>query len=246
MTQDNSLVLVEGNQIQNLIYTMRGKQVMIDSDLAVLYQVSTKRLNEQVTRNKNRFPEKFMFQLSEDEYDNLRSQFATSSEESQHGGRRYMPYVFTEQGIAMLSAVLRSDVAVNVSIQIMDAFVEMRRFLISNASIFERMDRMELKQLETDQKFGEVFNYIASQTEVKQNIFFDGQVYDAFSFIVDLIKKAEINLTLIDIYVDINTLNLLCKKNAGVNLYRFLRQGRCAAGFLVDRNRDFPEESTFQ
>jgi len=184
MTQDNSLVLVEGNQIQNLIYTMRGKQVMIDSDLAVLYQVSTKRLNEQVTRNKNRFPEKFMFQLSEDEYDNLRSQFATSSEESQHGGRRYMPYVFTEQGIAMLSAVLRSDVAVNVSIQIMDAFVEMRRFLISNASIFERMDRMELKQLETDQKFGEVFNYIASQTEVKQNIFFDGQVYDAFSLLL--------------------------------------------------------------
>lgn len=112
MMEDNALVLSEENQIQNLIYTIRGKQVMIDRDLAVLYQVSTKRLNEQVARNKNRFPEKFMFRLSEDEYDNLRSQFATSSEENQHGGRRYMPYVFTEQGIAMLSAILRSDVAV--------------------------------------------------------------------------------------------------------------------------------------
>jgi hypothetical protein len=151
--------------------------------LVVLYQVSTKRLNEQVDRNKNRFPEKFMFQLSKDGYDNLRSQFATSSSEKQHGGRRYMPYIFTEQGIALLSAVLRSDVAVNVSIQIMDAFVGMRRFLVSNAAVFERLDRVELKQLETDQKLEKVFNYIASQAEVKQDIFFDGQIYDAFSFI---------------------------------------------------------------
>lgn len=205
-------------QIQSLIYTIRGKQVMLDSDLAVLYKVSTKRLNEQVARNKNRFPEKFMFQLSGDEYDNLRSQFATSSEESRHGGRRSRPYVFTEQGIAMLSAVLRSDVAVNVSIQIMDAFVEMRRFLISNAAVFERLDRVELKQLETDQRLEKIFNYIASQTEVKQNIFFDGQIYDTFSFIVGLIKKSKIKLTLIDNYVDTNTLNLLCKKNVGVDV----------------------------
>ena len=218
MTKDNSLVLIEDMQIQNLIYTIRGKQVMVDGDLAGLYQVSTKRLNEQVARNKNRFPEKFVFQLTEEEYNNLRSQFATSSEESQHGGRRYLPHVFTEQGIAMLSAVLRSDVAVNVSIQIMDAFVEMRRFLISNASLFERMDRMELKQLETDQKFEKIFNYIASQTEVKQNIFYDGQIYDAFSFIVDLVKKAKTKLTLIDNYADINTLNMLCKKNIDVDV----------------------------
>ena len=188
MPNNKALIFIEDKQIQNLIYTIRGKQVMIDIDLAVLYQVNTKRLNEQVNRNKNRFPEKFMFQLSKDEYDNLRSQIATSSEVNQHGGRRYMPYAFTEQGIAMLSAVLRSKVAVNVSIQIIDAFVEMRRFLASNASLFERMDRMELKQLETDQKFEKVFNYIASKAEVKQNIFYDGQIYDAFSFIIDLIK----------------------------------------------------------
>jgi len=218
MEKDNTLVLVEENQIQNSIYTIRGKQVMIDSDLARLYQVETRVFNQAVKRNLNRFPEHFRFQLTEEENKNLTSQVVTSSFEEQHGGRRYLPYVFTEQGIAMLSAVLRSYIAVNVSIQIMDAFVEMRRFLVSNAAIFERLDRVELKQLETDQKFEKVFNYIASQTEVKQNIFYNGQIYDAFSFIVELIKKTKTKLILIDNYVDTNTLNLLCKKNTGVDV----------------------------
>ena len=173
-----------------MIYTIRGKQVMVDSDLANLYQVTTKRLNEQVRRNKNRFPPEFMFRLTADEYEYLRSHFATSSEDNAHGGRRYMPYVFTEQGIAMLSAVLKSDVAVEVSIKIMNSFVEMRRFLLSNKEMFARLDRVKLKQLETDKKLEEVFNYLATNTEVKQNIFFDGQIYDAFSFIVGLVKKA--------------------------------------------------------
>ena len=129
-----------------------------------------------------------------------------------------MPYVFTEQGIAMLSAVLKSNVAVEVSIKIMNSFVEMRRFLLSNKEMFARLDRMELKQLETDKKLEEVFNYIATNTEVKQNIFFDGQIYDAFSFIVGLIKKAKKEVILIDNYVDVNTLNILCKKNKGVDV----------------------------
>ena len=120
-----------------------------------------------------------------------------------------MPYVFTEQGIAMLSSVLRSNVAVEVSIRIMDSFVEMRRFLVSNQELFSRLDRVELKQIETDKKLEQVFNYIATRTEVKQHIFFDGQLYDAFSFIVDLIKKAQNKLVLIDNYVDTNTLNLI-------------------------------------
>jgi hypothetical protein len=219
MADDKLPVIVEDREIQSMIYTFRGKQVMVDSNLADLYQVTTKRLNEQVNRNKNRFPPQFMFQLTEDEYRDLRSQIATSNDGDKHGGRRYMPYVFTEQGIAMLSAVLRSDVAVQVSIKIMNAFVEMRRFLVSNAGIFERLNRVELKQLETDQKLEKVFNYIATQTEVKQNIFYDGQIYDAFSFIVDLIKKARNKLILIDNYVDTNTLNLLCKKNQGVSVF---------------------------
>ena len=218
MIEDKNLTIVENREIQNMIYTFRGRQVMIDRDLAYLYNVETKVLNQAVKRNLNRFPEYFRFQLTEEEYENLRSQFVTSSEDNTHGGRRYMPYVFTEQGIAMLSAVLKSAVAVEVSIKIMNNFVEMRNFLLSNKEMFSRFDRVELKQLETDRKLEEVFNYIASNTEVKQNIFFDGQIYDAFSFIVGLIQKAKKEIILIDNYVDINTLNILCKKNKNVKI----------------------------
>ena len=218
MAEDKNLVIVDNREIQNMIYTIRDKQVMIDSDLATLYQVTTKRLNEQVRRNKNRFPSEFMFRLTAEEYEYLRSQNATSSEDNAHGGRRYMPYAFTEQGIAMLSAVLKSDIAVEVSIKIMNSFVEMRRFLLSNKEMFARLDRVELKQLETDKKLEEVFNYIATNTEVIQNIFFDGQIYDAFSFIVGLVKKARKEIILIDNYADVNNLNILCKKNKGVNV----------------------------
>ena len=218
MAEDKNLVIVDNREIQNMIYTIRDKQVMIDSDLATLYQVTTKRLNEQVRRNKNRFPSEFVFRLTAEEYENLRSQNATSSEDNAHGGRRYMPYAFTEQGISMLSAVLKSDVAVEVSIKIMNSFVEMRRFLLSNKELFSRLDRVELKQLETDKKLEEVFNYLAANTEVKQNVFFDGQIYDAFSFIVGLVKTAKREIILIDNYVDINTLNILCKKNKSVDI----------------------------
>ena len=215
MADDKLPVIVENREIQSMIFTFRGKQVMVDRDLAELYQVQTKRLNEQVKRNIDRFPLEFCFQLDNNEKNELVAncdRFETLKHSTSN------PYAFTEQGIAMLSAVLRSDVAVQVSIKIMNAFVEMRRFLVSNVAIFERLDRVELKQIETDKKLEEVFNYIATSTEVKQHIFFDGQIYDAFSFIVDLIKKAQNKLTLIDNYVDTNTLNLLCKKNKGVSV----------------------------
>ncbi len=218
MAEDKNLVIVDNKEIQNLIYTIRDKQVMTDSDLAILYQVETKYLNRQRTRNADRFPEDFCFQLTKEEYEFLRCQNVTSKKESGSGGRRYMPYVFTEQGIAMLSAVLKSDVAVEVSIKIMNSFVEMRNFLLSNREMFARLDRVELKQLETDRKLEEVFNYIATNTEVKQNVFFNGQIYDAFSFIIGLIQKAKKEIILIDNYVDINTLNILCKKNKGINV----------------------------
>lgn len=244
MTEDKNLVIVDNREIQNMIYTIRGKQVMVDSDLATLYQVTTKRLNEQVRRNKNRFPSEFMFRLTAEEYEYLRSQNATSSEENAHGGRRYMPYVFTEQGIAMISAVLKSDVAVEVSIKIMNSFVEMRRFLISNKEMFARLDRVELKQLETDKKLEEVFNYIATNTEVKQNVFFDGQIYDAFSFIVELIKKAKKEIILIDNYVDVNTLNILCKKNQGVDaVIATAGKGNLSAKDITKFNAQYPELS---
>ena len=218
MKDDNTLIQIEETNITDIIYTICGKQVMLDSDLAILYQVETRVFNQAVKRNSNRFPERFRFQLIEEEYKNLRSQFVTSSGENTHGGRRYMPYVFTEQGIAMLSAVLKSDIAVDVSIKIMDTFVRMRNFFVSNKDMFARLDRVELKQIETDKKLEEVFNYIARNTEVKQKIFFDGQIYDAFSFIADIIGKAQSKLILIDNYVDVNTLNILCKKNSGVDV----------------------------
>ena len=172
MKDENTLIPIDETSITNLIYTIRGKQVMLDSDLAALYQVETKHLNRQRIRNSDRFPEDFCFQLTKEEYDFLRCQNVTSKNEEGSGGRRYMPYMFTEQGIAMLSAVLKSDIATKVSVNIMRAFVEMRKFVLSNREMFARLDRVELKQLETDKKLEEVFNYIASNTEVKQKIFF--------------------------------------------------------------------------
>ena len=216
--------------IKSMIYVVRNQQVMIDSDLAMLYQVETKVFNQAVKRNAARFPENFRFQLSKDEYESLRSQFVTSKEnEIKKGGRRYLPYVFTEQGIAMLSAVLRSDVAIQVSINIMNAFVEMRRFISNNALLFERISTVELRQLEyqkqTDEKLEQIFEYISEHEESSQKVFFDGQIYDAFSLIVSLIQKAGKEITLIDGYVDVGTLNLLSKKkeNVAVTVYTLKR-----------------------
>ena len=218
MAEDKNLVIVDNKEIQSMIYTFRGRQVMLDSDLARLYQVETKYLNRQRNRNAERFPEDFCFQLSKEEYEILRCQNVTSKKENGSGGRRYLPYVFTEQGIAMLSSVLKSEVAAKASINIMRAFVEMRKFLISNNEMFARLDRVELKQLETDKKLEEVFDYIATTKEVKQKIFFNGQIYDAFSLMVEIVEKAEKELILIDNYVDVNTLNILSKKRKQVDV----------------------------
>lgn len=207
--------IVVPTEISNLIYTIRGKQVMLDSDLASLYQVETKNLNKAVKRNLDRFPDKFCFQLTDEEFENLRFQSGTSS--LNYGGRRYLPYVFSEQGIAMLSAVLRSDVAVRVSIEIMDAFVEMRRMLISNASLFHRLDKIEIKQLEADQKIEEIFKALESdKLHSEKGIFYNGQVFDAYTFISDIIRNAESSIILLDNYVDDTVLTLLGKRNTNV------------------------------
>lgn len=212
-------VVAETKDIKSLIYVVRGQQVMLDSDLAMIYQVETKVFNQAVSRNIERFPENFRFQLTKEEFDTLRSQIATSDG---RGGRRYRPYMFTEQGIAMLSGVLRSDVAVQVSIRIMNTFVEMRRFIANHALLFEKVSDIELKQLEyqknTDEKFDKVFRYIEDHAESEQKIFFDGQIYDAFSLITSIIRKAQKEIILIDGYVDVDTLNILAKKNAGVDV----------------------------
>ena len=210
--------------IKSKIYTMRDKQVMLDRDLAELYGVGSKRLNEQVKRNIQRFPKKFRFQLTQEEYENLRSQFATSSLVSQnvtpskHGGRRYLPYVFTEQGISMLSAVLKSKTAIDVSIKIMDSFVNMRQFISQNALIFQKVEHIEQKLLKHDEIFDKVFEALEDKnTTPSQGIFFNEQLFDAHNFVSDLIRSATKSIVLIDNYVNDATL-LLFTKNQNVEV----------------------------
>ncbi len=158
-----------------------------------------------------------MFRLTKKEYSDLLSQNAISS--SEHGGRRKLPHVFTEEGVAMLSAVLKSKTAVKMSIQIISAFVSMRRFMFTNAGIFQRIDKLELKQIETDKKFEQVFNALQSkEEEPKQGIFFDGQIFDAYKFVSGIIRKADISIILIDNYIDESVLELLTKKKKNVEI----------------------------
>lgn len=204
--------IISPKEISNLIHTIRGQQVMLDSDLATLYQVETKNLNRAVKRNMERFPESFCFQLTENEVENLRFQFGTSS--LHHGGRRYLPRVFSESGVAMASTLLRSKIAVKVSVKIMEAFVEMRRMLISNASLFLRLDKMELKQLETDRKFEEIFKAMENdKLHSEKGVFYNGQVFDAYTFVSGIVRKAKTSIILLDNYVDDTVLTLLGKRN---------------------------------
>lgn len=232
--------------IKNLIYVVRNQPVMIDSDLALLYQVETGNLNKAMKRNQKRFPEDFCFQLTKQEYENLKFQSGSSSLNGNgYGGRRYMPYVYTEQGISMLASVLRSEIAIDASIRIMRTFVEMRRFIANNALLFERISNVELKQLEyqkqTDEKLDQIFEYISEHEESSQKVFFDGQIYDAFGLLVSLIQKAEKNITLIDGYVDVDTLNLLCKKNDKVSVTIYTHEKTKLSGTDVNKfNAQYP------
>lgn len=216
------VVQVPNVQIRNMIYMVRGEQVMLDSDLASLYGVETRTLNQAVTRNPNRFPERFCFRLTKDEADDLKSQFVISSADGWGGRRRSLPRVFTEQGVSMLSAVLRSDTAIEVSIRIMDAFVEMRRFIADNAQMLERISTIELRQLEyqkcTDERFERIFDYMDAHEEPIQRVFFDGQVWDAFELLTSLVLRAKREIVLVDGYVDTGTLNVLAKKHSDVRV----------------------------
>lgn len=239
-------------EIYSLIYFIRGKQVMIDSDLATLYGVDTRTLNQAVKRNINRFPEEFRFQLNNDELENLKSQSVIPSWSNNYGGRRSMPYVFTEQGIAMLSAVLRSETAIKVSIRIMETFVEIRQFLSNNAILLDKVNSIEAKQIEadikqlelekkTEKRFEQVFDYISSHEESNQRIFYDGQIFDAFSLLTEIIMKANRNIVLIDGYVDIGTLNILAKKKDGVNVLIYtLPSSRLTAIDIATFNSQYP------
>ena len=225
MEQTNLAIQNEltNEDIKKLIYTIRGKQVMLDSDVAMLYHYETKNVNKAVKRNIDRFPEEFCFQLTENEFQTLRFQIGTSKQNLEikdefRGGRRYLPYVFTEQGIAMLAGVLKNDIAVKVSINIIKSFIEMRKFISLNGQVFERLTNMEYKLLEHDKKFDEVFNQLQLEDNIKQRIFFDGQIYDAYSLVIDIIKRANSKILIIDNYIDDNVLKMLAKKKNNVEV----------------------------
>ena len=210
--------------IRNLIYTIRGKQVMLDSDVAMLYQYETKNVNKAVKRNINRFPEDFCFQLTKAEMDKMWFQNGTTSkrENNKYRSEKYLPYAFTEQGIAMLSGVLKNDIAIEVSINIMRAFIEMRKFINTNKNLFEKVinieNKMDKKFIEQDKKFDIIFDQLQFEENIKQRIFFDGQIYDAYSLIIDIIKRANKKILIIDNYIDDSVLKMLAKKKKHVEV----------------------------
>ncbi len=216
-------LIINENSIKDKIHTIRNYQVMIDRDLAELYGVETKVLNQAVKRNEARFPNDFMFQLSKEEFENWKSQFVTSNSDKM--GLRRPPYAFTEQGVSMLSAVLRSEIAVDISVKIIRAFVEMRKIINSDNALFYKIDFLEKRQisyeLKTDTKINQILNALEDKTlKPKQGIFYDGEVFDAYVFINDLIKIAVDEIILIDNYIDETVFILFSKyPNIQIKIY---------------------------
>ena len=244
------LVKNSSDNIRKLIYTIRGKQVMLDSDVAMLYQYTTKNINKAMKRNLDRFPEDFCFELTEREMSNLRFQNGTSNLEKKYGGRRYLPYVYTEQGISMLAGILKNEIAVQVSINIMRAFVEMRKLILSNGQVFERLTNVEYKLLEQgktltehEEKFEKVFDELQKneRKEFKQKIFFNGQIYDAYSLIIDIIKRAKNKILIIDNYIDDSILEMIQKKSKDVEVVILTIQNNSLTKLDVQKfNKQYP------
>lgn len=233
-----SQALLTQEDIQRKIYTIRGVQVMLDRDLAPLYEVTTSRLNEAVKRNIERFPEDFMFQLTKDEQESLSSQIAISkinkedlkfpigASKKGRGGARYLPYAFTEEGVSQLAGVLHSKIAVQVSIRITRAFVVLRRFITLNSGLFQRLDEIERHQILTDKRIDDTnshFDQIMDRLDdgslkQKLGIFFDGQMFEAFVLVEELIRKATRRIVLIDDYLNASVLQRFHGRNPGVTL----------------------------
>ena len=241
MDKDEIALPITADDIRDKIYTIRGVQVMLDSDLAQLYQVETGTLNRQVKRNHERFPVDFCFQLSQEELYGLKCQIGRAIIDGR-GGRRTLPWVFTEQGISMLSSVIHTSVSIQANICIMRSFVRMRHFLIGNAVVFQRLDRIELKQLETDDKVNQLFKQLEKPEPDKAVIFFKGQMWDAASCIEQILEKAEREIILIDSYVDRWTLDMLSRKKTGVSVLMFtsVSGNRITEKELNDFNSQYP------
>lgn len=234
-----NIVIYTPDEVAGYIVSIRGKQVILDRDIAALYGVSTKRLNEQVKRNKERFPENFRFQISKEELNELVAdcdRFGILKHSSS------LPYVFTEQGVAMLSAVLHSDIAVKVSISIMEAFVVMRHDVSSQCSLSKRIDVLELKHLEMRKDLDDIFNrFVKRQIIPVEGVYYDGQIFDAYVFAADLIRSARHTLILIDNYVDDSVLIMLSKRHDGVSAE--IRTGRLTESLkqdLAKHNSQYP------
>jgi len=220
--------------LKDKILTIRNQQVMLDRDLAELYGVEVKYLKRQVRRNKKRFPEHFSFQLNNVEFKYWRRQNVTSNSDKM--GLRYSPFAFTEQGVSMLSAVLKSNKAIEVSIEIMEAFVTMRKFLVQNATIFQKFQQFDQKILEYDKNFEEIFQAIRQkQLSPNKGIFFDGQIFDAYIFVSDIIKNAKGNIILIDNYIDTSVLTLLSKKKEKVKVIIYTKE--ISKQLLLDQDK---------
>ena len=211
----NDVIVKEEIIIENLIYEVRGKEVMMDSDLAKLYQVETKRINEAVRNNPEKFPERFSWILTNEEEKNLRSKISTSSQTSNYGGRRYNTRVFTEQGVAMLSTILKSKIAIEVSIRIMDAFVTMRHYISDNLIEQKFINRQVLKNTEDIKLLQESFQKFEEKRKVNE-IYFNGQIFDAYSKIQEIFKSATRRLIIIDAYADNTLLDIIKRLNVEV------------------------------
>ena len=219
INEDLNVVECEIEDIKSLIYTIRGKQVMLDSDVARLYKYETKNVNKAMKRNIDRFPEDFCFQINDEEMNSLRFQNGTLKNQNGRGQHvKYLPYVYTEQGVAMLSGLLKNEIAIQVSIKIIRAFIEMRKFLSSNGQVFERLTNIESKLLEQDKNINELFAKFDKKEQINQRIFFKGQIWDSYELIIDIIKTAQNKILIIDNYIDDTILKMLQKKNKNVEV----------------------------
>ena len=231
-------VVVADKSIESKIVVIRDVQVILDRDLAILYEVDVAQLNRQVKRNINRFPEDFMFQLNKEEADALKCQNGISNRK---GGDRYLPYAFTEQGVSMLSGLLRSDVAIKANIMIMRAFVAMRRYFVANAQILQHLKELDRKQLENEKNFERIFAKFEEGEPLRQGIFFDGQTYDAYTFVADRVREAKSRIVLIDNYIDDTVLTMLDKRAAGVEAVIYTGQISKTLRLDIDKhNAQYP------
>jgi len=219
MEENHSVEMISNISIKDLIYTVRGKQVMLDSDVARFFNYQTKDLNRNVKNNIERFPEYYCFQLTEEEYKSLRCKnFTLNKGRGKH--RKYMPFVFTEHGITMLAGLLKSETAVNASIKIVNSFIEMRKFINTNGQLFYEINNIKYKLSEHDKNFDKIFNELqkSKKEEFKEKIFYEGQIYDAYSLIIKIIQMAQSKITIIDTYIDQSILEMLTKKKKNVEV----------------------------